>query len=178
LSAAYVKANRHDIETHVKAYQGFHRLSLGALTAGMVEDWKLWAIETHGLSGRRVNAIISAMRVPIRYAVRRQELPADPFSSVDKARERLRERGVLTKAEVEALTHAPMKNGRDRLAVLLAALCGMRRGEVRGLCWEDIGDGIIRIQHNWINHEGDKSPKRGSRRIVPVPQAVAESSTS
>jgi hypothetical protein len=83
LSAAYVKANRHDIETHVKTYPSFYRLSIGDLTAGMIEDWKLWAIETQGLSGR-VNIILSAMRVPIRYAVRRQELPADPFSSVDR----------------------------------------------------------------------------------------------
>ena len=174
LSLAYIKGNQQDIEAHVKTYPGFRGLPLGALTAGMIEDWKLWVIETHELSGRRVNAVISAMRVPIRYAVRRQELVVDPFASVDKARERLRERGVLTKAEVEALTHAPIKSDRDQLAVLLAALCGMRRGEVRGLRWEDIGDGVIRIQHNWINHEGDKQPKRGSKRTVPIPRAVAD----
>ncbi|MDR2417867.1 MAG: site-specific integrase [Treponema sp.] len=174
LSVAYIADNRRNIETYVKTYQGFRGLSLGALTAGAIEDWKLWVIETRGLSGRRVNAVISAMRVPIRYAVRRQELSADPFASVDKVRERLRERGVLTNDEVEALIHAPIKSGRDRLAVLLAALCGMRRGEVRGLRWEDIGDGIIRIQHNWIDLEGDKQPKRGSERIVPIPRVVAD----
>jgi integrase len=174
LSAAYVKANRHDIETHVKTYPGLRGLSIGELTAGMIEDWKLWAIETHGLSGRRVNAVISAMRVPVRYAVRRQELAADPFALVEKARERLRERGVLTKDEVEALTRVPMKSDRDRLAALLAALCGMRRGEARGLRWEDIVDGVIRIRHNWISHEGDKRPKRGSERTVPIPSAVVD----
>jgi integrase len=174
LSATYVKANRHDIETHVKTYPGLRGLSIGELTAGMIEDWKLWATETRGLSGRRVNAVISTMRVPVRYAVRRQELAVDPFAPVEKARERLRERGVLTKAEVEALTHAPMKSDRDRLVVLLAALCGMRRGEARGLRWEDIADGVIRIRHNWINNEGDKRPKRGSERTVPMPRAVAD----
>ncbi|MDR1398621.1 MAG: site-specific integrase [Treponema sp.] len=174
LSQAYLKTNRHDIETHVKTYPGFRVLPMNALTAGLVEDWKLWAIETRGLSGRRVNTIISAMRVPIRYAVRRQELTVDPFASVDRVREQLRERGVLAQAEVEALTRAPIQSDRDRLAVLLAALCGMRRGEVRGLRWEDIGDGVIKIQHNWITHEGDKQPKRGSMRTVPIPRAVAE----
>jgi integrase len=129
-------------------------------------------METRGLSGRRVNAVVSAMRVPVRYAVRRQELAADPFASVGKARERLRERGVLTKSEVEALTRAPLKSDRDRLAVLLAALCGMRRGEVRGLRWEDIGNGIIRKRHNWINHEGDKQPKRESERTVTRPRPI------
>lgn len=174
LSRAYLKANRNDIETRVKTYHGFRDLPLNALTTGLIEDWKLWAIETQKLTGRRVNAVIGAMRVPVRYAVKRQELAIDPFASVDKAREQLRERGVLTRDEVSALVYAPIESDRDRLAVLLAALCGMRRGEVRGLRWEDIGNGVIKIQHNWINHEGDKQPKFGSRRTVPIPRVVAD----
>jgi integrase len=50
----------------------------------------------------------------------------------------------------------------------------MRRGEVRGLRWEDIEGNVIRIQHNWINHEGDKQPKRGSRRTVPILRVVTD----
>jgi hypothetical protein len=88
LSADYIKDNHRNIETRVAACPGLQSVSLGALTAGDIEDWKLWAIE-QGLSGRRVNAIISAMRVPVRCAISRQELIGDPFASVDKARERL-----------------------------------------------------------------------------------------
>jgi integrase len=174
LSAVYIKANHHDIETHVATCPDFRGLSLGALTAGAIEDWKLWAMETRGLSGRRVNAIISAMRVPVRYAISRQELTINPFASVDKARERLQERGILTPAEVKALASTPVKNERDRLVVLLAALCGMRRGAVRGLRWGDIGDGVISIRHNYVNAEGDKRPKRGSERVVPMPRSIAD----
>jgi riboflavin synthase len=41
LSRAYLKANRHDIETHVKTYPGFRDLPMGAITADAIEDWKL-----------------------------------------------------------------------------------------------------------------------------------------
>jgi integrase len=49
----------------------------------------------------------------------------------------------------------------------------MRRGEVRGLQWGDISDGIIGIRHNWIDGEGLKQPKAGSARKVPYGAAVA-----
>jgi integrase len=43
----------------------------------------------------------------------------------------------------------------------------MRRGEVRGLKWGDIDDGLINLTHNFINVDGWKKPKRGKERIVP-----------
>jgi integrase len=55
----------------------------------------------------------------------------------------------------------------------------MRRGEVRGLLWGDIGDGVITVCHNWIDGEGVKAPKckggavRENKRLVPFPASVA-----
>jgi integrase len=52
-------------------------------------------------------------------------------------------------------------------------------GEVRGLQWGDIKDGLIHIRHNWINGEGIKAPKckggaaRENPRTVPLPSSVA-----
>jgi integrase len=52
-------------------------------------------------------------------------------------------------------------------------------GEVRGLQWGDIGEGLIHIRHNWQNGEGLKAPKckggaiRENPRTVPLPAAVA-----
>jgi integrase len=49
----------------------------------------------------------------------------------------------------------------------------MRRGEIRGLQWGDIQNGIITIQHNYINCDGLKAPKIKGGIIVknscPVP---------
>jgi integrase len=50
----------------------------------------------------------------------------------------------------------------------------MRMGEVRGLLWGDISDGVIHICHNWQEQEGLKGCKMGSEGYVPMPRAVAE----
>ena len=55
----------------------------------------------------------------------------------------------------------------SRLAVLLGLLCGMRRGEVRGLKWGDFDNGFINLTNNFVNVEGLKKPKRGKERTVP-----------
>jgi integrase len=174
LSMEYIATNRRDVEKLVAPFPGFRDLPLGALTSGLVEDWMLWAVEDKGMSGRRINAVLGAMRVPVRYAVRRQELKQDPFTGVDRAQEKMRERGILTQAEVKALGNAPVKSERDWLAIMLALFCGMMCGEVRGLQWGDIGDGVISISHNWQDREGVKGPKRGSERVVPMPRLVAD----
>jgi integrase len=47
-------------------------------------------------------------------------------------------------------------------------------GEVRGLLWEDIADGVIHINHNWQEKEGIKGCKKGSEGYVPMVRAVAD----
>jgi integrase len=90
-----------------------------------------------------------------------------------KAVEAPREKGILTPDEVTRLISAPIADPRHRLVVLLGCLCGVRMGEVRGLQWGDIKDGLIHIRHNWINGEGIKAPKckggaaRENPRTVP-----------
>jgi integrase len=48
----------------------------------------------------------------------------------------------------------------------------LRLGEVRGLQWGDIGDGLISVCHNYVDEDGMKAPKCGSSRIVPCPASV------
>ena len=43
----------------------------------------------------------------------------------------------------------------------------MRRGEVRGLKWGDIDNGIIHLSHNFVKYEGLKKPKWRKERKVP-----------
>jgi integrase len=139
-----------------------------------------WAVEK-GMSGRRINTVLQSMRIAVRYAVAREELDRDPFKNIGEVEEQPREKGVLTPGEVSMLIQTPMADPRTRLAVLLGMLCGMRRGEVRGLLWEDIDTeaGMIHIQHNWQDGEGMKAPKckggavRENKRPVPLPASVA-----
>jgi site-specific recombinase XerD len=117
-----------DVRRHMAPFPGFQCLTLKKLNAGHIRDWMTWAAEK-GLSGNRINSIGESMRVAVRYAVSREELDKDPFRNIKEAPEEAKEKGILTPAEVTRLIHAPVKDARRRLAVLLGLLCGLRRGE-------------------------------------------------
>jgi integrase len=178
LSAGYIKLHHEDVKRHIDPFPGFRGATLQNLSAGMIRDWMTWAAEK-GMSGRRINTVLQSMRVAVRYAVAREEISRDPFKNIGKAEEQPREKGVLSPGEITALIRAPTKDPRTRLTVLLGILCGLRRGEIRGLLWGDIGEGLITVCHNWINGEGMKSPKckggilRENSRVVPFPASVA-----
>jgi len=171
LSVAYIAQNHKAVRLHMRPYPGFTDITLNKLTAGIIRDWMLWENE-RGTSDREINIVLQAMRVAVRYAVMREELKSDPFKNVKPLPERHIEKGVLTPAEVMALIRAEVNNPHWRLAMLLGCLCGMRRGEIRGLQWGDIKDGVINIQHNWVKGEKIKAPKCGSARTVPVTTCV------
>jgi len=184
LSAYYVRQNAVNVQRYVGTFPGFEGLRLRELTAGLIRDWMAWMAGRKGaagrmLSGRRINAVVQTVRVAVRYAVEREELERDPFRAVRKAAETPGEKGVLTPGEVARLIAAPIADPRHRLAVLLGTLCGMRMGEVRGLRWGNIEDGLIRIRNNWMDGEGSKAPKckggtaRKNSRTVPLPSSIA-----
>jgi integrase len=178
LSAGYIKLHHEDVKRHIEPFPGFRGVALRSLTAGKVRDWMTWAAEK-GMSGRRINVVLQSMRVAVRYAVSREELDRDPFKNIGEAEDQPKEKGVLTPGEASSLIQTPAADPRARLAVLLGVLCGLRRGEVRGLLWGDIGDGIITVCHNWIDGEGVKAPKckggalRENKRFVPFPASMS-----
>ena len=171
LSAYYVRQNEVNVKLHVKPCPKLNRVTLRELTAGLVRDWMAWAVD-NGLSSRTINSVLSTMRVAVHYAVDREELDRDPFRNVKEAADNPKEKGVLTFAERTMLINAKPTDPLSRLAVLLGLLCGMRRGEARGLKWGDIDNGLIHLTHNFVNVEGLKKPKRGKTRTVPYPAVV------
>jgi integrase len=175
LSVYYAKSHLDVLRLHVSPYPPFAHIGIEKLTAGLIRDWMLWLAE-RGVSGIRINRAMQTIRIPLRYAIERDEAKVDPFTKIKPAHEIHQEKGVLTKDEVIALLNAPVTNKKHRLAVLLGALCSMRLGEVRGLLWEDLDPeaGIIHIRHNWQDLEGIKGPKCGSFRDVPLPSVVYE----
>jgi integrase len=48
----------------------------------------------------------------------------------------------------------------------------LRLGEVRGLLWGDIDNGVITVCHNFIDEDGLKAPKHGSTGVVPITVSV------
>jgi integrase len=192
LSAYYIQMNHDDVARHIATFSGFQGIKLWGVTRKLLKEWLIWmsakkivhrrkdGTESIGnpISGRRINSILQGMRVAVRWAVDNESLSSDPFRRLDEAAEESKEKGILTLTELKKLINLPVDDPYSRLAVLLAARCGMRRGEVRGLKWGDIKDGIITIRHNYINADGLKSPKiKGGTLVknscpVPLPSDV------
>ena len=188
LTPDYLKMNHDDIRRHVEPFTGFEGVTVGSLTKAMLKKWLIWLagrrktrikkdgtiIDEGTISGRRANSVLQAVRVAVRWAFDSEEIQTDPFHKLGEVSENMKEKGVLSFEERTKLTQLPVteKNHLSRLAMLLGSFCGLRRGEMRGLQWGDIANGLITVQHNYINGEGVKLPKYNSVRKVPITSDV------
>jgi integrase len=173
LSAHYLVINAMCIKNRITPFPGFANLPLGSLVKPLIRQWILWMADA-GLSGRAINIALQTLRIPVRRAFEDDVITSDPFSGIRRAAHTEKKRGILRPDEIRRLIDTPYTDPRSRLAVYLALYCSMRMGEVRGLCWGDIQDGIIHICHNWQDGEGIKPPKCGSEGYVPLPRLVAD----
>jgi integrase len=178
--------NHDDVRRHVEPFSGFDGITVGSLNKAILKKWLIWlagrktqrkkkdgtVVEGNTISGRRANSVIQAVRVAVRWALDNEEISADPFHKLGVVSESLKETGVLSFAERTDLINKPVIDCRSRLVMVLGSYCGLRRGEMRGLQWGDIADGIITIQHNFIDDEGVKQPKYNSVRKVPITSEV------
>ncbi len=172
-SAIYLDYNRSGIKLHVATYKPFQKVSVSKLSIAMIEDWKLYCLKK-GVGVRRLNATMQALRVPIRYLYDRQEIDRNPFDRIKPVPYHAPEKGILNREEVHKLLEVKESDPRASLAVLLAAFCGLRRGEIRGLRWEDVDleKKLLYIRHNLVYGESLKGCKWGSERTVFFPSAL------
>lgn len=170
LSCEYMKDSLHRIENHAVPFLTgikFRDIS-PALLEKMVRD-----LSREGKSGRTVNQTLQAIKVPYADYCRLNQRP-NALTSVLKLKEGLKPRGALSVDEMRAIIALPNLDTRLRAAVLIAGLCGLRAGEIRGLELDDIDNGMIRVRHNFVDGPGRKAPKWGSCRDVPCPELVMD----
>ena len=176
ISAAYTANCLGKIKNYIDTYIPFVSLTLDGLTVDALEKWRTW-LSGRGLSARGINICLQCVKVPMGEALRRGLVKSNPCADIKNSAEARTEKGVLTENEARALIGLLNTEGGDprKLATVLLALgCGLRRGEIRGLQWADIEDGLIHVRHNYTDADGAKESKCGSEGKVPVPVYVAE----
>jgi integrase len=136
-----------------------------------VRAWYASAAQAHPTTAAKAYRLLSSI---MRTAVSDELIRRNPCQVRGAAVERAPERPVATIAEVEALTLAMPAN--LRIAVLLAAWCQLRRGEVRGLrrCDVDLESGTLSVSITKTTSMAGrtivKEPKtRAGRRTVTIP---------
>ena len=120
-------------------------------------------------SSEQKNKILKAGFIPIRYAFRTGELDNDPTSGVIMFSGPSKKRHILTPELATAAFNIEWSDKRAKLANMLAAVTGMRAGEIQALRVIDLGVDCIYVSHSWNSKDGLKPTKNNEQRRVEVP---------
>ncbi|MCZ9328704.1 tyrosine-type recombinase/integrase [Nocardia farcinica] len=147
---------------------------LVAITAPVVRSWHAKALA--GSGGRTsIQQSYRFLRAVMNQAIRDNAITVNPCTIKGAGSDRAKERNVASVAEVAALVDAITP--RYRAAVLLAAWCGLRRGEIIGLAVTDVD---LATDQVWVRRTRvellesgaafDKDPKTDAgKRPVSIP---------
>jgi len=128
------------------------------------------------LSASYINKILKASTTAFSWAFKEGLIPADPSAGLVRFSGTPQKRGVLSPKEATAVFKAPWEDQRAYVGNLLAAVTGLRSGEVLALRKSDIDleKPILYVRHNYSIIEGLKAPKNGEARRVPLLPEVRE----
>jgi len=125
--------------------------------------------QAEGLDPSTTRNAIMPLRALFRYAIRRGHVTINPTSNLDMPSCNSR-RIVQTSKDAVASFLAALPDDL-RALYATAAYAGLRRGELRGLRWNDVdlANGLIHVRRGWDDKEGEIAPKSAKAfRDVPV----------
>jgi integrase len=151
---------------------------LNDVDAPEVEDW------LKSLKSKKGKPLAPATKSKIRnqfsclfsHAIRYKFwMQLNPIASVRQGSKRQAIPDILTLAEIGIIL-AGLSDPIHRIAVLIAAVTGLRRSEIRGLKWCDVDfDRLwLRLERGVVRNLLTKLKTEGSRKGVPIPQDLAD----
>ncbi len=147
-------------------------LPLAGVKAVAVEDW----LKTLPLANGSKAKVREVFGAAFRHAMRYELHPHNPIASVRQVRRRAGEPEILEPAETAAVLRELEGVEPVRTAFLIAAVMGMRRGEVFGLKWGDLDfdRGILHVRRSYVDGVEGLPKTESSRRPLPIPAQVLE----
>jgi len=122
-----------------------------------------------GLSAGRKNRILKAGTIPLRWAYAKEILEKDVTASMTLFSEKSAERQILSPEIAAAIFRVEWLDERVKLANMLAAVTGLRAGEIQGLQVQDLGKDCLYIRHSWNRRDKLKTTKNNTSRTVELP---------
>jgi integrase len=141
---------------------------LGSITREDVENF-IDDLAERKLSAGRKNTILKAGTIPLRWAFSKEVIEKDIVMGITWFSGDTKERRILTPEIVAAVFKVEWADDRARLANMLAAVTGLRSGEIRGLRIQDLGEDCLYIRHSWNLRDKLKTTKNNECRRVEVP---------
>jgi len=142
-------------------------------------DQMMSSISHAGLAPKTVREVFSILHAALTQAVKLRLIPTNPADAVDPpsvVRSRAR---VVDAQGLQRILEAAYPT-QHWIPVLIAAMTGMRRGEICGLRWEDIhfDRAVAIVRRSVVQLPGRpleiKSTKSGKERLVALPQALVQ----
>lgn len=167
------KNNQRALETHIMPY--FRDKNIQKITRDDVNRWLLNLPKKADISNKRANDVFNLLQQILDHAVDQGFLQKNVARSVDplnRIDSKTRKRAAYTLAQVQALFSEPWGNHHAEVGCRLAAMTGMRMGEIKALSVEQIHDDYISVDRSYSDEDGFKSTKTGWGRIVPIPKSM------
>jgi integrase len=170
---AYVLLQKAKIAQRWKPF--FAGRLLGTITRQDIDEFIKQFDNSSDISARTKNGIIGAGAIALKWAFQKGLIDNDPTQGIIYFSGKPAERHILTPEMATAVFAVDWPDGMAKLANLLAALTGMRQGEILALRWQDLGENCIYVRHSWNDLEGLKPTKTNEARTVqmPFPQIMA-----
>ncbi|MDR0497147.1 MAG: phage integrase SAM-like domain-containing protein, partial [Treponema sp.] len=145
LTQSYADKNKRATEHTLVPY--FGKMKLDKITGELIDKW-MDGLIAEEYSNMTINGYFETLRTMLRWAVKKRIIERDPFLDVDKLLRKKKDKKIITPDEFKALFVEDWKKVWNNnflccTANKLAALTGMRCGEVLGLRGEYVFDDHI-----------------------------------
>jgi integrase len=167
------------VRLHLKPHLG--KIPLHQLRPAHIQ--RLYAVlQEAGKHPRTILHVHRVLHTALERAVKLEVVGRNVCDAVSPPKVRPQEIPVVTEAELAKVLRAS-EGTRLHIPVLLAALCGLRRGEILALRWEDVDldRGVLQVRRSLeeVRVDGQrvvrfKEPKTGKARAVVLPPLVVE----
>lgn len=147
----------------------FRGVLLEEITPRMVTDWLLRLPAEHGISNKTSNNVLTIFRQILDAAVADGLIDRNPAKLIKPlVKDHRARRGCYTVAQIRQLFSETWEPVHIYAMCRLAAMTGMRLGEVQALTRKQIKDGYLDVNASWAKKEGRKTTKSGYGRVVPL----------
>lgn len=148
-----------------------------SLTSRELDDFLMYLRTEKKLSADTVNKTMTAGNMAFEFLIKEGLITSNPLSSVERFKVNAKKRGILTETEMKKLMELnwDWTDSVNKLAFKVAALFGLRAGEISGLqvCDIDANADLLYIRHSWNDTDKLKDTKNGDDRIIPIEHGVA-----
>jgi integrase len=164
---------KNNLENHLKPF--FDKMNLAEITPLAVQNW-MGYMAGKELSNATINQNLATLKIMMGEAARRNLLKTNPVESVKPLKADNKNRVIFTPVEVKELFLADWKTVWDNSLVYMlnkvAAITGMRLGELLGLRWEDIHEDYISVCGQYTKFGYTSVTKTKEHRDIPVPNRL------